>query len=146
MRKLTLIIFAAVTASAALMAFADQPVTTPAPAVTPAPATAPDSKPASSGAPATAATAPAATPAQKTAAATNDKEKPFEPPLGFRPRMKGGKPVYCRETTPIGTRFTELTCMTEEQLKEYMEYARSMSQDMHQHQAICGSQAACASQ
>jgi hypothetical protein len=39
-----------------------------------------------------------------------------------------------------------MTCMTEEQLKEYMAYARAMHQDMHQHQAICGSQAACASQ
>jgi hypothetical protein len=157
MRKLTLIVFATAAASASLSAFAEEPATTPAQAATSTPATAPASKPVTTVAPTPAATTPAATPVaeresaavsppdQKTLAATTDGGKPFKPPMGFRLKIKGGQSLYCKETTPLGTRFAEETCMTMDQLKDFMARADIMRQDMTQHQAICSAAAGCAS-
>lgn len=137
MRKLTMIMFAALAAAAALATFADEPATTPAPAATSVPATTPDSKPAA----ATTATAPE----QKTLAAADDAAKPITPPPGFKVKKKAGQILYCRETTPIGTRFSQETCMNEDQLKEFIQQAAAMQQDLYQHQSICAGAAACAS-
>jgi hypothetical protein len=144
MRKLTLILFGAVTASASLLALADQPATTPAPAATSAPAKAPDSKPAATVAPApAAATARAAVPAQKALAATNDNEKPIRPPPGWKVKKKGDATMYCRETTVIGTHFLQVMCMNEDQLRQFMTNATAMQQDLYQHQTLCASAAGC---
>lgn len=35
---------------------------------------------------------------------------------GYHPRVRDGQQLYCREETPIGTRFSELHCYTIEQL------------------------------
>lgn len=148
MRKLSLILFAAIAGCAALPVCAEESAPATAPPAASAPAPVPDSKPASSVAPAPATereSAPVSAAEQKTLAAAHDGSKPFKPPQDFRPRKKGGQTLYCKSETVLGSRFPKELCMTEDQLRQYALDAAAMRRELGQHQAMCTGAAGCGS-
>jgi len=116
----------------ALLAGANRPVssTEPEPAppssaptfATPAvaPLSAPPAKaPAASPAPPAAAVPPSADAAAAAAATAKSAHD-----LGYSPRVRDGKTVYCRKETKVGTRFESTTCVTPEQVSALVIRAR----------------------
>jgi hypothetical protein len=108
---------------------AAKPSAAPSPAAAPAPAPAP--APAASAQDAEAAAAIAAIAKSKAAAAAaadSKSAKDAEAPIakkakefGWRPEVRRGVTVYCREAPVVGSRFTEKRCANESQLLTYLE-------------------------
>jgi len=78
---------------------------------------------------ATSATAPAAT----TTAATPKAEAP-KVPAGYKAKTVDGETLYCRKSTPMGTRFPTEVCMTHAQYLENERNRQSMRNELQDKQ------------
>ncbi|MGL6222714.1 MAG: hypothetical protein ACRC6L_03930 [Steroidobacteraceae bacterium] len=78
---------------------------------------------------ATSATATAAT----TTAATPKADAP-KVPAGYKARTIDGETVYCRKSTPMGTRFPTEVCMTQAQYLENERNRQSMRNELQDRQ------------
>jgi hypothetical protein len=78
---------------------------------------------------ATSATAPAAT----TTAATPKAEAPKVPP-GYKAKTIDGETLFCRKSTPMGTRFPTEVCMTQAQYLENERNRQSMRNELQDRQ------------
>ena len=111
----------------------------PAPAAAPAAAEAePVAAPAS---PAPAASAVAAPAAAAPVAAPAAEE--FKPPSGYKKKTRDGQQVYCRNETPIGTRFPTEYCFTQADLERIDKNKRSIQMDHATRTKMCSTGAAC---
>jgi len=75
------------------------------------------------------ATAPAAT----TTAATPKAETP-KVPAGYKAKTVDGETLYCRKSTPMGTRFPTEVCMTQAQYLENERNRQSMRNELQDKQ------------
>ena len=106
-------------------------------------------------APAPVATAPApvvpdtaaVTPSTESAAAPAVSEAAAQPsgkiPSGYRRETRGGKELYCRNVTTVGSRFPQKTCFTREQLQEMQSHTESAMDDLEQGMKVCGGGESC---
>jgi invasion protein IalB len=117
MNKLLHSIFVPLALVACMSAFAAEPERTATPAAT---AAAPS---------ATSATAPAAT----TTAAAPKAEAP-KVPAGYKAKTIDGETVFCRKSTPMGTRFPTEVCMTQAQYLENERNRQSMRNELQDRQ------------
>jgi hypothetical protein len=83
------------------------------------------------------ATAPAAEAPKGPSADTIKKAKY----AGFRAKLKSGQTVFCKEVTPIGTRFPEEHCLAENQLLMELDREQAARDSMGNHS--CSSGGAC---
>jgi nucleoid-associated protein YgaU len=58
-------------------------------------------------------------------------------PSGYRLEKRGGKELYCRSITTVGSRFAEKTCFTRAQLDEIAERTDSVMDDMERGRKAC---------
>jgi len=90
---------------------------------------------------ATAAAPSAAVPAEAQASAAlaepEEAAATFKPPAGYSTKKKGDKTLYCRKETPIGTRFANEYCFTQEQLVRIAKSSQSMRDDVGRRQKAC---------
>ncbi len=94
------------------------------------------SSPPQSPAPAAASPEVAAAPAAA-AAAPADGEAAFQPPAGYKARVRNGQQVYCREIVPAGTMIKRQECFTEQQLAAIEQANRAYREDMRKQGVIC---------
>jgi hypothetical protein len=83
----------------------------------------------------------AAAPAAATetlAKADTREEKPFRPPVGYKPKRVNGELVYCMKTVILGSKFPVMDCRNEAQLKDLERTKRSMRNDMDRNRACVG--------
>lgn len=81
---------------------------------------------------------PPATEAAEQAAATEPEEaKSFKPPPGYKPMKRGGKTVYCRESTPIGSRLKAVECFDEQRLRQIELERQQSNQEIERQRKIC---------
>jgi hypothetical protein len=64
-------------------------------------------------------------------------------PSGYRRETRGGKELYCRQDTTLGSRFSQKTCYTREQLEEVQRRTDSTMDNMERGMSVCGSAGAC---
>ena len=64
---------------------------------------------------------------------------------GYRERIRDKQPVYCREETPIGTRFSELHCYSVQQLTD-MARNKDEMHDALARPLVCTGGAQCVAQ
>jgi len=87
--------------------------------------------------------AAAATAAPATAGDAAASETEFRAPAGYDTKTRGGKTVYCRSQTPVGTRFPTEYCFTQADLERMERNKRSMQDDVEQRTRMCSSGAGC---
>jgi hypothetical protein len=85
-------------------------------------------------APAPEAQAKAPAPAETSAASTKPAGKI---PSGYRLEKRNGKDLYCRNETLLGSRFSQKTCFTREQLEEIQRRTESAVGGMEQTMKVC---------
>ncbi len=136
-----LILFAGLPAIAAETAPEVPAAPTPA-AAPPAASLETNAAPATPAATETAAAAPTAT-APVAAAQTQAAVQEFKPPKGYKQKTREGRTVYCRNETPVGTRFPTEYCFTQVDLERIEKSKRSMQQDVSMRQRMCTTGAAC---
>ncbi len=78
------------------------------------------------------------------AAATQQDDKPFKPPTGYRAKRVNGDQVYCTKVVVLGSRFPKEDCRTEAQLRDIEAQKASMRGEMDQRNHQCTSAAGCA--
>jgi hypothetical protein len=82
----------------------------------------------------------------KAEAETTDEAKPAEPfkvPVGYQPKKRGKKMVYCKKAMESGTRFSQEKCYSEEQLRA-MEGEREQEQaTLDQSRKVCATVESC---
>ena len=78
-----------------------------------------------------------AAPAQS-AAATDEKDKEFKPPPGFKTKKRGDQVLYCQRDATVGTRFKTEKCYNEEQLRTYIMVTEAQRRDMDRIRTNCG--------
>jgi len=93
-------------------------------------------------APAPAASAVAAPAAAAPLAAAPVAEE-FKPPSGYKKKTRDGRQVYCRNETPVGTRFPTEYCFTQTDLERIEKNKRSMQLDHSTRTKMCSTGAAC---
>jgi invasion protein IalB len=109
----------------------------PAPVAAPA---APVTEPAAVS-PAPAANAVAAPAAAAPVAASAAEE--FRPPSGYKKKTRDGRQVYCRNETPVGTRFPTEYCFTQVDLERMEKNKRSIQMDHSTRTKMCSTGAGC---
>lgn len=77
--------------------------------------------------------------AETTAAAVQEDDKPFKPPVGYRPKRVNGDQVYCMKIVVLGSRFPKEDCRTESQLRDLELQRESMRNEMNQKMHECTS-------
>ena len=97
--------------------------------------------PAAPSAPVPAASAVAAPAAAAPVAARVAEE--FRPPSGYKKKTRDGRQVYCRNETPVGTRFPTEYCFTQEDLERIEKNKRSMQLDHATRTKMCTTGSAC---
>jgi len=85
-------------------------------------------------APAPEAQAKTSSPAETGAASTKPTGKI---PSGYRLEKRNGKDLYCRNETLLGSRFSQKTCFTREQLEEIQRRTESAVGGMEQNMKVC---------
>ena len=82
----------------------------------------------------------------KTESETTDEAKPEEPfkvPVGYQPKKRGKKMVYCKKAMESGTRFSQEKCYSEEQLRA-QEAERDQEQaSFDQSRKVCANVESC---
>lgn len=58
-------------------------------------------------------------------------------PSGYRLERRGGKELYCRQVTTLGSRFAQKTCFTRAQLEEIQRRTESTMSDMDRGMRVC---------
>jgi len=61
----------------------------------------------------------------------------FAPPAGFHKRVHKGKTVYCKSETPVGTRFSQQYCFTEEELERIEANRRNVQREIDRARRGC---------
>lgn len=76
--------------------------------------------------------AQSAKPAGATTVKPGDSQKSAVPnvPYGYKARELGGEIVYCRKSTPLGSRFSTQVCMTVAQYEESVRQRDSLRQEL----------------
>jgi hypothetical protein len=82
------------------------------------------------------ATQPTAT--ETTAKVATEKEKPFKPPAGYKPKRINGDQVWCAKVHVLGTKFPKEDCRTEAQLRDMERTNRAMREDLNRGRACVG--------
>ncbi len=70
-------------------------------------------------------------------------EAKFRTPPGYKKKKRGDKIMYCRSETPIGTRFAQEYCFTQNQLERIEKSKQGMQDDVAMRQRMCTTQTAC---
>ena len=70
-------------------------------------------------------------------------EAKFRTPPGYKKKKRGDKIMYCRSETPIGTRFAQEYCFTQNQLERIEKSKQGMQDDLAMRQRMCTTQTAC---
>ena len=77
---------------------------------------------------------------------TTEEAKPAEPfkvPVGYQPKKRGQKTVYCKKAMESGTRFSQEKCYSEEQLRA-QEVEREQEQaNFDQNRKVCANVESC---
>ena len=127
MNNLTRLLFVLVTACSFVPAFATEPAqaeTKPAAAAAEVPAATP--------VPPVAPSAQAAKPADDAAIKSSDGQGQAVAPVppGYKAKEIGGEKVYCRKSTPLGSRFPTEVCMTVAQYEESVRQRDGLRQEL----------------
>ena len=127
MNSLTRILFVLVAACSYVPAFATEPAqaeTKPAAAAAEVPAATP--------VPPVAPSAQAAKPADDAAIKSSDGQGQAVAPVppGYKAKEIGGEKVYCRKSTPLGSRFPTEVCMTVAQYEESVRQRDGLRQEL----------------
>jgi hypothetical protein len=74
----------------------------------------------------------AAKPADASATKSSDGQEPAVAPVppGYKAREIGGETVYCRKSTPLGSRFPTEVCMTVAQYEESVRQRDALRQEL----------------
>ena len=67
----------------------------------------------------------------------------FRPPSGYKKKTRDGRQVYCRNETPVGTRFPTEYCFTQEDLERIEKNKRSIQMDHSTRTKMCSTGAGC---
>jgi membrane protein involved in colicin uptake len=105
-----------------LTASAAEPQAAPAAAAVPTTAAEPAANPT--------ATADAAKPAAAPAAQSATDDPVVKVPAGYKAKVIGGETVYCRKSTPMGTRFPTEVCMTVAQYQDSVRDRDGLRQEL----------------
>ena len=83
-------------------------------------------------APPVASAAQAAKPADASKAKPNEGQKPAVAPVppGYKAKEIGGEKLYCRKSTPLGSRFPTEVCMTVAQYEESVRQGDGLRQEL----------------
>ncbi|HWN07115.1 MAG TPA: hypothetical protein VNO53_08115, partial [Steroidobacteraceae bacterium] len=69
--------------------------------------------------------------------------EPFKVPVGYQPKKRGKKMVYCKKAMESGTRFSQEKCYSEEQLRA-QEAERDQEQaSFDQSRKVCANVESC---
>jgi len=86
----------------------------------------------------TAAAAPAPAASTSPAPSQDGTKEAFKVPSGYRPKVVGATTVYCRRETPLGSRFSQQVCYTQDELEEIQRRAADVRQDKNRASGLCG--------
>ncbi|MCS6946538.1 MAG: hypothetical protein NZM12_02850 [Steroidobacteraceae bacterium] len=70
---------------------------------------------------------------------------PVQLPPGYRKRVVKGETLYCKKTTPIGSRMPKWLCVDAEGLRQLEELGATNRDDLRRAQTVCASGTACQS-
>jgi len=79
---------------------------------------------------------PAAADENKQTAAT-EKERPFKPPGGWRPKRVNGEQVYCTKLREYNSRISREGCLTEAQLRDLQRAGRYSREELEKRSREC---------
>lgn len=130
MNNLTRLLFVLVAACSYVPAFATEPAqaeTTPAATAAEVPAAA-DATPVPPVTPSAQAAKPADDTATKSSEGQGQANAPV--PAGYKAKEIGGEKVYCRKTTPLGSRFPTEVCMTVAQYEDSVRQRDGLRQEL----------------
>ena len=130
MNNLTRLLFVLVTACSCVPAFATEPAqaeTKPAATAAEVPAAA-DATPVPPVTPSAQAAKPADDAATKSSDGQGQASAPV--PAGYKAKEIGGEKVYCRKTTPLGSRFPTEVCMTVAQYEDSVRQRDGLRQEL----------------
>ena len=77
---------------------------------------------------------------------TTEEAKPAEPfkvPVGYQPKKRGQKTVYCKKAMESGTRFSQEKCYSEEQLRAQEAEREQEQANFDQNRKVCASVESC---
>lgn len=79
------------------------------------------------------------------AAAEPEEEKTAELklPPGFKKKTRGKHVLYCKQETPMGTRFKSETCFDDAQMRDYLLALSENKRDIDRIRATCSTLCAC---
>jgi hypothetical protein len=80
---------------------------------------------------------PAGPDEKKETAAASEKERPFKPPGGWRPKRVDGELVYCTKVREYNSRISREECRTEEQLRDQQRADRAAREDIEKASRAC---------
>ncbi len=78
-------------------------------------------------------------------AAAAAKTEEWKPPLGYRKEKRDGVVVYCRRDVESGSRFSQKTCYTREDLEFVIARNKAASDELMRAGRVCSNPAACGS-
>ncbi len=64
-------------------------------------------------------------------------DRAFQPPAGYRKKTKGSTTVYCRNDTPVGTRFGTEYCYTQAELERMDASRANIRQEVDRARRTC---------
>lgn len=64
-------------------------------------------------------------------------------PPGFKVKRRGQYVVYCKSETPIGTRFKQVTCLDDAQMRDYLIWLQENKAEVDRIRATCSTKKAC---
>jgi len=64
-------------------------------------------------------------------------DREFQPPAGYRKKTKGSTTVYCRNDTPVGTRFGTEYCYTQAELERMDASRANIRQEVDRARRTC---------
>lgn len=73
----------------------------------------------------------------KEAPAASEKERPFKPPGGWRPKRVNGELVYCTKLREYNSRITREECRTEAQLRDQQRADRASREELEKASRAC---------
>jgi hypothetical protein len=64
-------------------------------------------------------------------------------PPGFKVKRRGQYVVYCKSETPIGTRFKQVRCLDDAQMRDYLIWLQENKAEVDRIRATCSTKKAC---
>jgi len=68
---------------------------------------------------------------------------PFRVPAGYQPKVRGKKTVYCKKAMESGTRFSQVKCYSEEQLRAMQASQEEEATKLDQTRKVCANTDSC---